>query len=271
LIVTRLAAAATLLMMVLQLDRADTWPVVPCAPLGAEIFFVPILLLIPSYPMVVVLVRHRSAGLAVVVGVLTGVLTLAAIIVAIARPTGVFTYRDLLEWSVFAVVQCILVISAARAARATVGPGQYGALIFSSCRIVALYMLVVLVFYALWPARLESGNSGSEARAIGTMRAIRSAQEAYQSLHPERGYASTFEELAVAKAIAPGMTQDATWYRYVMAAGRRDASGSVTGFEAWATFSEPHGFCRSFFTDESRTIRFTHDARRATAADPPLE
>jgi hypothetical protein len=57
----------------------------------------------------------------------------------------------------------------------------------------------------------------------------------------------------------------------VMAAGRPDASGSITGYEAWATLDQqPRGFCRNFFTNESRTIRFTREDRRANAADPKL-
>lgn len=229
----------------------------------------PFLLLMPPYVMVLVLARQRSAGLAVVVGVLSGVLTVAAIITAIVRPTGVFTYWDLLGWSVFTGVQYILVTNAARAAKAVVDDEQYRDLLFSSVRIVGIYIFVVLLSYALMPTRLESRNSGIEARAIGTIRTINSAQQAYQSLHPERGYAAAFEELEAANALAPGITSDQTWYRYDMTAGLRDASGSVTGYEAWATWS-PHGFCRNFFTDQSGIIRFTHEDRRATAADAEL-
>jgi hypothetical protein len=194
-----------------------------------------------------------------------------AVAIIVANPgstwwSEVVTYGDVLAWFAYAGIQALLVISAGMAISTMPSTGSIGWLFFGSAVRVGLYLFVLLLI-AMIPQPIIERQPGAESVAIGDLRAINSSQAAYSSVHRDRGYASTFEELQATNFMRVLGAQ--AWYRFEMTSSR-DGSGIITGYQAWATRLRPLELCRSFFSDESGVIRFTKEDRRATATDPEL-
>jgi len=266
-------------MLGLQIGRFVLWSVDPCGPRDIEWWIGPTLALTPPYLWILVRLDRRAdpkeIGRALSVAMWWGAINfVVAVAIIVANPgstwwSEVVTDLDVLGWVAYAGLQTFLVTSAVRAVATIPGAESTWFLLFGSTVRVVLYLLVLLLIAMVPPSIIER-QPGAEAIAVGDLRSINSSQAAFQGAYPDRGYASTFEELhefthpAALAAAQP-------WYRIEMTAGPRDALGKVNLYQAWATRLRPLELCRSFFTDESGIIHATKEDRPATAADEVIQ
>jgi hypothetical protein len=275
-----MAAGISLVLLALQVCRFAAWSMDPCTPRGMVGWVWPMFALVPPYVWISLRLRGHAdpkiIGRALSVAMWWGVVNFVVAVIVIASNTGlrrspeVMTSGDLLGWFAYAGIQGILAISAGRAAWTMPGAESIWRLLFGSTVRVGLYLLVLLLI-ALVPQPMIGRQPSEEARAIGQLRMLGSGQQAYESLHPERGYAATVEELMAENFISPGAMVSTRWYRFTLTAGAQDLSGRISSYQAWATRLEPRHMCRSYFTDESGIIRVTKEDRPATAADRALQ
>lgn len=268
-------------MLGLQMGRFALWSGDPCGPRDIEEWIGPTLALTPPYLWILVQLDRRAdpkkLGRALGVAMWWGAINFAvAVAVIVANPgsnwwSEIVTDLDVLGWVAYAGLQTFLVTSAIRAVATMPGRGSIWFLLFGSTIRVGVYLLVLLMI-AMMPQSIVEHQPGAEATAIGDLRSINSGQQAYASVHRDQGFASTFDELRDG-FMGPNVPSSsvAPWYRIEMIAGPRDALGKINFYEARATRLQPGHLCRSYFTDETGTMRFTKEDRPATAADPPLE
>jgi hypothetical protein len=80
-------------------------------------------------------------------------------------------------------------------------------------------------------------------------------------------YPATLDPLGAAVRVAAQRAQS-LGYQLQYAPGPLDSDGSIHSYALEATAGN-HGY-RSFYTDESGTVRATREERPASASDPPL-
>ena len=270
-------------MLGLQVGRFAYMSGVPCAPLGVGEVIWPTVTLIPPYIWILLRLESPKAG-AIAIGRALGAamwwsainfLAATAIIRAdlLAWWSDLLTYWDVAGWFGYAGIQVVLAASAAGAAWTLTGAGKIWYLLFGSAVRVGLYLFPIVVLAEIQAGTIIERQPGGEAIAIGALRTLNAGQQAYSSMHPERGYASTVAELQAARAApAERFLEDGPLYRYEFTAGPREASGKVNSYQARATFHRPpYGICRSFFTDESGVIHFSFGGRPATASDEAIQ
>jgi hypothetical protein len=133
----------------------------------------------------------------------------------------------------------------------------------------ALVFCAVIIPYLLRP--LRPGDSVS----LSSLRTISTAQIAYANDHPNEGFATSLNRLGPAPGaglidalLASGIKSGII---ITLIAAPPDANGRVTKYTVTARPQHfERGESRSFFTDESCTIRYTTEDRTPTAEDPRL-
>lgn len=133
----------------------------------------------------------------------------------------------------------------------------------------ALILLGILVVGAiLWEKR------HIDTRASDPLRTIFLAQSEYAREHPDKGFATSLEDLgngssgALIDSVLASGTKSG--YGFILWTAAPDAHGYVSRFFVVARPQEYRKGERSFFIDESGVERFTAENRAATAADPPI-
>lgn len=134
---------------------------------------------------------------------------------------------------------------------------------------VVLFLLGILIVGAvLWKkGRLDT-------RASDPLRTIFLAQIEYAREHPDKGFATSLEELGndssgslIDLVLASGTKSG---YEFILWTAGPSSQGRV---ERYFVVTRPQKYQegeRSFFMDESGVERFTTANRAATAADPPV-
>ncbi|MFQ5723242.1 MAG: hypothetical protein ACE5G6_02025 [Terriglobia bacterium] len=136
--------------------------------------------------------------------------------------------------------------------------------------VLVLAVWVVVVGPRAGEERAEAGARIAVPRALQW---IQEAQEQYAGMHPEEGFAGSFEALAEEELIPIGLVeQHWTGYQFALSAGERGENGRLRGYTVSARPGRygRHG-CRSFLLEESGAIYYTSEDREATAEDPPLQ
>jgi hypothetical protein len=270
----QLAAGISVVMLGLQVWRLAVWLGIPCGPSGFGRWVLPILALVPPYLSVVARPRSQNLAFISLWGALSGIAAVTVIFAA-AQPSGerIRTYVDFLGWSAFAVLQLILVVNAERAI--TAAAEERPRLGTSAFHVLTYVFLILLPAFFLVDAVRVRPSPGAfpEASAIGRLRTVNAGQAAYAGAHPDRGYAATFDELREQRFVSPdiGVAEYGYGYQLSMSAGPRDPSGRISSYQAWADKTPPQGMCRNLFTDQSGTVYFTREQRRASAADTPIQ
>jgi hypothetical protein len=187
-----------------------------------------------------------------------------------AATSGTYAWRA--GFAIYAVLHLLLVVSAVKTYYAmNREPGDWGVL---SNRLVGGFFIFV-VAAILIPHMVPSRVAGNEGSTIGAVHSINTAQSAYAEKHLNKGFAATLSELGqgpgagfIDQQLASGRKMH---YKFAMIAGPADSRGRTTKYSVVA---RPERFgndgLRSFFTDESRVIRFTAEDRPPTVLDPSL-
>jgi len=137
------------------------------------------------------------------------------------------------------------------------------------------FLLVLCLAAVLVPNLGTRDRHADEASAVASLRTIKAAQLSYAEKHPEKGFAPALAELGP----PPGAGLiDATLshgrksgYTFAMIASAPDSHGKIMKYSVTAhpqTYNQTG--TRSFFSNESNTIRYTPDDRVPTAQDPTL-
>lgn len=137
--------------------------------------------------------------------------------------------------------------------------------------------LIVYVFFLHipvtdWPPLIST----SEDRAIGWLESLNWAAREYAAAAKKRGFPEALEEFnriertkSTAAWLAGLQAQLAESYRLSYRPAARDASGVINEYLAEATPVQPGQSTRaSFFIDSTGILRWTSEARGATAQDP---
>ena len=140
--------------------------------------------------------------------------------------------------------------------------------------VCAGYVFLILAAILI-PCFVDTKLAADESTAVGSLRAIATAQRRFSEGHREKGFAVSLSELGTSGAneidavLASGTKSG---YVFAIAPAIPDASGHTTKYIVTAS---PEAFgksgTRSFFIDESGLIRSTSEDRRATASDPALQ
>ena len=127
---------------------------------------------------------------------------------------------------------------------------------------------ICIVAAVLW----EKGRI--EAKPSDPLRTIFLAQIEYASEHPDKGFASSLNDLAIRSkgslidsVLASGAKSG---YEFILWTAAPDSKGLVSRFFVVARPESYREGKRSFFIDQSGVERFTTENRAATAADPPM-
>jgi hypothetical protein len=127
---------------------------------------------------------------------------------------------------------------------------------------------ILVVGAVLW----EKGRI--DTRRSDSLRIIFLAQCEYARGHPDKGFATSLEDLGndsrgslVDSVLASG-TQSG--YEFILWTGGPNSQGRVSRFFVVARPQKYQEGERSFFIDESGLERFTPENLAATAADPPV-
>lgn len=135
--------------------------------------------------------------------------------------------------------------------------------------VVVLVLLGVLIVGAvLW----EKGRI--DTRRSDPLRIIFLAQSEYAREHPDKGFATSLEDLGndsrgslIDSVLASGTKSE---YEFILWTAGPNSQGRVSRFFVVARPQKYQEGERSFFIDESGVERFTAENRAATAADPPV-
>jgi hypothetical protein len=162
--------------------------------------------------------------------------------------------------------------------------------ILGSCLVAAVLCFVAMVAFITWLKRPANRN---EARAIGDIRTVISAQTAWQSANGGY-YEGNLSCLASPTRCIPNYPPTAPTfldpplasqdpkdgYVHVFLGGRRPQKidrrvSSPSSVETWTYTARPvargeTGY-RSFFADQTGVIRATDDDRWANVSDPPID
>ncbi len=126
------------------------------------------------------------------------------------------------------------------------------------------------------PCFVGSRTAANESAAVGSLRALATAQVSFSEEHPAKGFAISLADLGptlgtsdIDSALANGTKSG---YTFALTPGTPDRKGHITRFaiSARPQVFEKTGY-RSFFTDESGVIRYTSENRPATASDSALQ
>ena len=134
---------------------------------------------------------------------------------------------------------------------------------------VVLFLLgILIVGTVLW----KKGRI--DTRASDPLRTIFLAQIEYSREHPDKGFATSLEELGndssgslIDSVLASGTKSG---YEFILWTAGPRSQGRVERFFVIARPQKYQEGERSFFIDESGVERFTTANRAATAADPPV-
>ena len=135
--------------------------------------------------------------------------------------------------------------------------------------VVVLVLLGVLIVGAvLW----EKGRI--DTRRSDPLRIIFLAQSEYARENPDKGFATSLEDLGndsrgslIDSVLASGTKSE---YEFILWTAGPNSQGRVSRFFVVARPQKYQEGERSFFIDESGVERFTAENRAATAADPPV-
>jgi hypothetical protein len=194
-------------------------------------------------------------------------------VVADSGPRDPMTRGDLLVLGLHAATQGVLIAAAAAALRdgSVVGGGRLAG---GAALMATVYGLCALLLLTELSMSRHRQPGGWISTTIGALRTLSSAQIVYAEIHPDRKFALTLDEL-LAEGFIPlsFFTSDGrrlgTPYRFTLT-GTPDDSGRVVAYQVSA-FPELRGSCPSFYTDQEQIIRYTDEARQATATDPVLD
>ena len=135
--------------------------------------------------------------------------------------------------------------------------------------VVILVLLGILVVgTVLW----EKGRI--DTRRSDPLRIIFLAQSEYAREHPDKGFATSLEELgndsrgSLIDSVLGSGTKSG--YEFILWTAGPNSQGRVSRFFVVARPQRYQEGVRSFFIDESGVERFTAENRAATAADPPM-
>jgi len=135
--------------------------------------------------------------------------------------------------------------------------------------VIALFLAIAI------PHLVESQIARNEAFAMGALRSIGTAEEAYAKAHPEQGFAPSLKTLSLSPGtgmlsttMASGASHD---YTFTLVTDKPGTDGLMHKYTAVARPSRyPKCGIRSFFVDETGVFRYTAEDRAATAQDSPL-
>lgn len=144
-------------------------------------------------------------------------------------------------------------------------------------------ILFVAILLVSTPFILRFPDYWPSAGAVGALRIINTAQITYASTYPERGFATSLQQLGppdsgqavgpeAADLIDPMLVSGRkNCYQFVFIPGKPDEKGRVRSYSA-SVQPYKYGYPSqwSFFTDESGVIRSTSEDRPATAQDQPI-
>lgn len=163
----------------------------------------------------------------------------------------------------------------------------------TALRLAGYYLVDLMALGCGSLAEMKDSRVANEARAIGDVRTVISAQAAYSSTNGGL-YEADLACLATPSRCFPGYPATAPFfldsglaslapkngYARAFVAGPRPSGGvppgsSPSSVRTWAYTARPleygkTGF-RSFFADETGVIRFAREDRPATSRDPPIE
>ena len=135
--------------------------------------------------------------------------------------------------------------------------------------VVILVLLGILVVVAV---RWEKGRI--DTRRSDPLRIIFLAQSEYSKEHPDKGFATSLEDLGndsggslIDSVLASGTKSG---YEFILWTAGPNSQGRVSRFFVVARPQRYQEGVRSFFIDESGIERFTAENRAATAADAPV-
>ncbi len=136
--------------------------------------------------------------------------------------------------------------------------------------VVVLVLLGILVVGAvLW----EKGDVLAPEES-DPLRIIFLAQSEYAREHPDKGFATSLEELgndsrgSLIDSVLASRTKSG--YEFILWTAGPNSQGRVSRFFVVARPQKYQEGERSFFIDESGVERFTAENRAATVADPPV-
>jgi hypothetical protein len=132
---------------------------------------------------------------------------------------------------------------------------------------ILLGVLLAAIWSFLWfivPERQGNPTTQAEARAVESLRQVRSALADYASA--QRGYPRQFEALGEPVRTAAQFAQSVN-YQLQYTPGPVEADGTIRSYALQARAGN-YGFL-SFYTDNSGVVHATRENRSATAQDSP--
>jgi hypothetical protein len=133
---------------------------------------------------------------------------------------------------------------------------------------VLLGVLLAAIWSFLWfvvPERQGNPTTQAEARAVESLREVRSALADYASTQ-NGAYPRQFEALGERVRTAAQLAQSVN-YQIQYTPGPAEGDGAIRSYALQARAGN-YGF-HSFYTDNSGAVRATRENRAATAQDPP--
>jgi len=143
---------------------------------------------------------------------------------------------------------------------------------------LTLGLTVALMQPSLEAQNFPRGNADEEARAVGALKTINTAEAVYQKAYSS-GYSPTLAALGMGKgwknpsASAAGLIDETLTagklggYAFACKAGAPDAMGRIGTYTVTARPLRWHRGARSFYTDQFGVIRWTLQNRPATTLD----
>ena len=133
-------------------------------------------------------------------------------------------------------------------------------------------VLILLAALAVGAALWEKGRI--DTRRSDPLRIIFLAQSEYAREHPDKGFATSLEQLGndsgdslIDSVLANGTKSG---YEFILWTAGPNSQGQVPRFFVVVRPQKYQEGERSFFINESGVERFTTENRAATAADPPV-
>ncbi len=142
-------------------------------------------------------------------------------------------------------------------------------------------MVVVCVGVALAQQTATPPSEEDQAHAIGCMRTINTAEEAYAGTY-DKGFSPSLTALAEVEGKAPtasaaGLIDTSlgsgkrNGYIYEYHAGTKNAQGQIKTYTVTARPMKWQKGAQSLFTDQTAVLRWTKENRAATVKDSAIE